>query len=445
MAAEYRCSWAILRGILINPHADYYQAFARSSIPIDSLYFSFAGENPQPAIPAASDSGQPGSQARDKPPAHHEEFTYVPVPFVATTPNEGTSYGFLTAIMKYNKENQVSTLLAPQYNYNKNFGSTLTLYGAYYPKLNQQVEVNLSQSTIINRDFDVRFRDKTFMDAKLETNGYAGYFTDGSARFFGFQSTSHRRDQSNYADQETGFNFSIGYEVFKNFQLAVGEKFRNVNIEHGALKGLPFIGQVFTPQQVPGINGFLINSQRVSFIYNSMDSLITPTKGLYGRTTFEAATAVLGSSDSFQHYDAEMKGYFPAFDKRIVSVVRLAYFQTLGNNVPFLEQASLGGENTLRGYGRNRFIDNSYILGNLEERIRLTRMNLFDVDAEIEVAPFFDAGTVMPNLTDIRHKNFKFNPGIGFRGIVRPNIVGRVDMGMGSEGIAIFAGLGYPF
>ena len=140
-----------------------------------------------------------------------------------------------------------------------------------------------------------------------------------------------------------------------------------------------------------------------------------------------------------------MKGYFPAYDKNIVSVVRFAYSQTLGSNVPFLEQSMLGGENTLRGYGRNRFIDNSYILGNLEERIRLTRMNLFDVDAEIEVAPFFDAGTVMPNLTDIRHKNFKFNPGIGFRGIVRPNIVGRVDMGMGSEGIAIFAGLGYPF
>ena len=157
--------------------------------------FAFAGEGTPPPIPAveslknespnaagaagtvkpdAPDPGQPGSQAKDKPPATHKEFTDAPVPFVSTTPNEGTSYGFLTAIMKYNKENQVSTLLAPQYNYNKNFGLTMTLYGAYYPKLNQQVEVNLSQSTIINRDFDVRFRDKTFMDAKLETNGYAG-------------------------------------------------------------------------------------------------------------------------------------------------------------------------------------------------------------------------------------------------------------------------------
>ncbi len=384
-------------------------------------------------------------QAKPAGPAKKEEFTFVPVPFVATTPNEGTSYGALAAIMKYNKQNEVATLIAPQYNYNHNFGNTGTLYGAFYPKQNQQLEINLSKSTIINQDYDVRFRDKTFLDAKLETNGYAGFFADGSTRFFGFQSTSRRKNQTNYTDREGSLNLSAGYDVLKNFQVAFGERYRDVSVGHGALKGLPYIGQLFTQEQVPGINGFTAHAQRAAFTYNTMDNRITPTHGLYGRTVFEESRKDLGSSANYQHYETEVKGYFPMDGARFVSVARFAYSQTMGNTVPFLERSALGGENTLRGYGRNRFIDNSYLLGNVEERIRIGRIDLFDVNAEIEAAPFFDGGTVMRDLTDIRHKNFKFNPGIGFRGIVRPNIVGRVDMGVGSEGIAIFAGLGYPF
>jgi hypothetical protein len=42
-------------------------------------------------------------------------------------------------------------------------------------------------------------------------------------------------------------------------------------------------------------------------------------------------------------------------------------------------------------------------------------------------------------------ENFEFNPGVGFRATVRPNIVGRVDIGVGKDGPALFVGLGYPF
>jgi hypothetical protein len=38
-----------------------------------------------------------------------------------------------------------------------------------------------------------------------------------------------------------------------------------------------------------------------------------------------------------------------------------------------------------------------------------------------------------------------FSPGVGIRAVVRPNIVGRMDIGWGSEGMAVFVGLGYPF
>ena len=35
--------------------------------------------------------------------------------------------------------------------------------------------------------------------------------------------------------------------------------------------------------------------------------------------------------------------------------------------------------------------------------------------------------------------------GVGFRGVVRPQIVGFVDVGRGSEGVSVITGVDYPF
>jgi len=137
--------------------------------------------------------------------------------------------------------------------------------------------------------------------------------------------------------------------------------------------------------------------------------------------------------------------YHPVKNGRFITVARLAADQTVGHRVPFLEQSILGGETTLRGYGQNRFIDKSYLLLNLEERIRLFRWEVFNVMADWELTPFIDFGAVMSTLVEARVRSFEFNPGLGLRTVVRPNIVGRIDVGVGREGPAVFVGLGYPF
>ena len=65
--------------------------------------------------------------------------------------------------------------------------------------------------------------------------------------------------------------------------------------------------------------------------------------------------------------------------------------------------------------------------------------------ADWEVAPFIDLGSVTESLLTADTHSFEFNPGIGIRAVVRPNIVGRLDIGVGRNGPALFVGLGYPF
>jgi outer membrane translocation and assembly module TamA len=370
----------------------------------------------------------------------------VPLPVIASSPNEGITAGALTAFLIHNKNDEVTSLLAPQINNNQNFGGTFSLYGALYPTPEQSWEFNLSRSTKVNEDYEVRYITRELLDKKLEINAFPYYFTDGSARFFGFQQSSAKDNETNYGDQELGFTVTAGYRIGKYYQVVIGERLRKVNILQGAVTSVPFIGDNFSAAEVPGINGFTAHAQKLALVYSTLDSPNMPTFGGYARISVEASAKFLGSSANYRHYDAEMKGFVP-FDKgrRFITAFRLAYNQTLGNNVPFLEQSILGGETTLRGYGRNRFIDNSYLLFNLEERIRLFRWEIFNVNADWELAPFIDFGSVMKALDRADTKSFEFNPGIGFRAIVRPNIVGRVDIGFGKDGPAVFVGLGYPF
>ena len=368
----------------------------------------------------------------------------IPLPVIASSPNEGITVGALAAFLLHNARDEVSTLIVPQANYNRYFGLTNTLYGAFYPSSERSLKVNLSQAQKINQEYRVRYQDLQFLSERCLLNLSAFDYADGSARFFGFQSNSTRQNESNYTNHEKGFQVSGGYR-FDDFQLLLSERYKNVEIDRGAVNSVPFLNDVFPPDSVPGSRGYNVHAQKLSLLYSSLDSTGMPTSGTFARIAVENSAKALGSGADFIGYEAEAKFYRPAREGRIVSVFRLSWNHTQGRNVPFLEQSILGGETTLRGYGQNRFIDKSYLLVNLEERIRLFRWEVFKVQADWELAPFIDLGSVMGNFFVTTPASFKFNPGLGLRTVVRPNIVGRIDVGIGENGPAVFVGLGYPF
>ena len=54
-------------------------------------------------------------------------------------------------------------------------------------------------------------------------------------------------------------------------------------------------------------------------------------------------------------------------------------------------------------------------------------------------------GQVFNSFRDVSFQDYRMTPGVGFRAIVRPNVVGRLDYGYSREGGAIFAGLDFPY
>jgi len=369
----------------------------------------------------------------------------VPLPVVAVSPNEGVTLGGLSAFLFHNRNDELDSLLAPQINQNPHFGTTVSLYGAFFPSGTTTIETTLARSTRVNEDYELRVQKDPFPLGEHETSLFLYRLVDGSSRFFGFGSGSEKDGETNYANDEWGGTASYGWRVGRHYQIVVGERLRQVRIREGGVGDLPFIRERWSEREVPGISRFTAHAQRISLVYSTLDAPQMATFGGYGRISVEGSGRFLGSSADYRHYEIDLRGYVPKGSTRFITAFRGLYSQTLGHDVPFLERSILGGETTLRGYGRNRFIDSSLILLNLEERIRLARWEIFGVNADWEIAPFIDCGGVMERLTTLKWSDLVATPGIGVRAVVRPNVVGRLDIGFSTEGPAFFVGLGYPF
>jgi len=183
----------------------------------------------------------------------------------------------------------------------------------------------------------------------------------------------------------------------------------------------------------------------LTFLYDNRDNLLTPRKGTYVSHYWELANNLhTRESDRWVRFALDARHLAPHADERGVFVARLLIDKVFSHDIPFYEQPMLGGENTLRGFGLNRFINANLYLINLEERVRVYEKRIFDNPIELEAAPFLDIGRVNNQFLR-RLTRTQFNPGAGIRVLSRPNVVGRIDAAYGKDGTNVFVGLDYPF
>ena len=72
-------------------------------------------------------------------------------------------------------------------------------------------------------------------------------------------------------------------------------------------------------------------------------------------------------------------------------------------------------------------------------------LTLRGIRTAFELAVFAEAGRVFPTFTLLGTRQVQTVVGAGLRLVVTSQIVAKIDIGLGKEGTAIFAGLHYPF
>ena len=146
------------------------------------------------------------------------------------------------------------------------------------------------------------------------------------------------------------------------------------------------------------------------------------------------------SALSFTRVTFDVRGYRRLLSPRGVLAARgLVSTDLTGDTgrTPFFLQQALGGGETLRGFHSYRFADQSLAHVSVEYRWRAHRY--------VEIAPFFDTGTVAPSLSRLSLGDLKMSPGVGIRARTDRRTIARLDWAWGSEGQRIALGIGPAF
>lgn len=367
----------------------------------------------------------------------------VPLPEILTDPNEGNTYGFLPVLLLLDRNGRLEHIVADDVRYNKITGwfPAFRLFG--YPTVDQRYFVTLRKSEKIDEDYIGEYQRNGVLDGSTDVLFNITYFRDSRLRFFGFGNDTGDDTETNYTQRKFATRLRIGYRPIENFEVAWQTRIEQVSIRRGGVMDLPFTGETFAT--TPGLEGSTVNGQTFSVAYDDRDSPTITSHGTLGAAHVEIIDRSLGSSESFIKYGFELRRFIPFHDRFILAIHSVLDYLTAAGDVPFYERSSIGGVKSLRGFGDDRFVDSNRFFSSVELRTRAFRRQLFDVMTEFEVAPFVDAGEVFSSTWTVPLDSLHFVGGVGFRGVVRPQVVGFVDIGVGSDGPAVFTGLDYPF
>jgi hypothetical protein len=409
----------------------------------------------EPAVPSRSTDGQAKPvEEQDDPVAKEEhalkglptqgEYTIIPLPAYSYNRNERSWIGALVPILKANRQNELEDIFAPMYLHNQFVGETFSFNYYGYRTETKQFHGVASYASKVERYFEGSYLDTGAYGGRYILGAQANWFKNAFTRFFGIGNRTRERNESTYTSRETNIQLTAGINFGPSVSVRFTERYRAVRLEQGVIPSLPQTKDVFSG--TPGVEGAQILGHRLTFLYDSRDNLLTPTKGttisIFGELS---QNFIHHEPDRWLHYGLEARHLFPHMAGRMIFVGHFLLEAASGQPIPFYERPMLGGENTLRGFGLNRFYDDTALLVNLEERIRVVQKTIFDNSIEFEAAPFVDIGRVTSNFESARLRRFQINPGLGIRLLARPNIVGRLDLAYGKDGENVFVGLDYPF
>ena len=139
-----------------------------------------------------------------------------------------------------------------------------------------------------------------------------------------------------------------------------------------------------------------------------------------------ALGSALGSTFGFVNLNAVYQHYWQFKRKHIIAWQSKARF-TFGD-VPFLDLSTLGNDDILRGYPKNRFRDNHFIGSQVEYR--------FPLFWRFGGVAFAGAADVFGQSSTLQFNQLKYSIGGGLRFVVNPaeRLNVRLDYGYGREG-----------
>lgn len=239
-------------------------------------------------------------------------------------------------------------------------------------------------------------------------------------RFYGLGNASHKEDEEKYSYSLVSLKNLLLKKVRPNLFLGFDY---NCEVEYGFKYTSG--GQLETGN-ITGYKGAIGSALGLVGVLDDRDNIINAYRGRLIEISSYFYHQVIGATFNFVNLNGTYQQYWQIRKKHIIAIqskVRLTY-----GNTPFLDMSTLGNDDILRGYAKNRFRDHHFVGAQVEYR--------FPLFWRFGAVAFAGAGDVFNKMKDLSFPALKYSVGGGLRFVINPaerlNI--RFDYGHGTEG-----------
>lgn len=168
-------------------------------------------------------------------PTDPDSWPFIPIPEVATDPNGGTTVGLLAAILGTDQKHEITSIMAPDLNWNTTLGPGGTFRYFNYPDDDSQWFVVTGLSERIASHVEGDYATGLTRSSLLSAQFHFLFERDPTERFFGIGNDSSFGNQTNYTTEQIEGEALLGLNLAENFQLALDIRPRWVRIQPGAI------------------------------------------------------------------------------------------------------------------------------------------------------------------------------------------------------------------
>ena len=319
-----------------------------------------------------------------------KEAPFIPVPYIGTDPNSGTTVGVIPTILVTDENDTIRKIIAPDIVHNPYFGWGVHGRIYNYTSPDEQWSAIGTFYERVQRAFDGEYQVGRLRNTNWSFNGSAVYDVDGTPRFYGIGNESQQSAETVYTAQQYLVQGQAGYNFNHAWQLQYTVRFEDVDVLPGTLASVPTIQSRF-PSRL-GTNKQVLN--RLSLVYDTRDDIIIPSKGAqliaYGGLVSHEG---LVNDSLYTETGFDGRAFFPVFEKTVIAAHMALRYLLSAHDVPFWALSSLGGADAvvggnqpLRGFGDGRFYDRDSFSSSVEFRRNVMTFQAVATQVEIELA-----------------------------------------------------------
>jgi len=376
---------------------------------------------------------------------------FIPVPEIDTDPDSGHTIGLLPTFLGTDSHGDIRTIIAPSIYKSSFFGWGLGASWFAYPSSDTQWSADGSVEQRVERQAEVKFQTGRARLRPWSLRTWLMYERIGTPRFFGIGNDTPLRDETNYTSERELLQLQPGWNINPYLQLGYLLQIENVTVSPGVLRNVPSIQHRYGISAGLGTNAMVLN--RLLLTYDTRDDLTMPTRGM-ALTAYAGLASRHGilNASAYSETGFDTRLFLPLDTVTVLAVHMAARYLLQARRLPFWALSTIGGDRSfiggaqpLRGFGAGRFSDRDSFSFSAELRRTVASINAVSTHIDLQLAPFVDIGRVFHRLNADPLNHLHSVIGLGLRGLARPFVVGYVDIGYGSEGVAVFTGINYPF